>query len=367
MSSPTSYTPLISYLRSPSPGLWSWCDSGDTVAWSKDGATLTFAKEMKQVLSIFTNVDGKLPSFTAMVISVAAATGRVERQELENRLSDWSGGPRTTPQSLRQVAGAICSWKDLIGQTPEIPDGATGVAIIVAFALRDARDWLKDTADVPSTAIIEELACHPDERVSIAANQSALPDRTANQMQKRAWDTLKQLAHRPVDPHELTTWLRTGLLDLPTPDEVPPVDPTPVSSLLKSVREDQDSEAGLACVARTALAVTSLVSLPRSPSQPDALPTGGFSDITNRGTPDRLLISELASPDDLLLARIATGEALYIRREVPLGPTPPLRPVLIEQTLACWGDTRIRMVSLALAYAMMEERQPDTRCTILSV
>ena len=92
-----------------------------------------------------------------------------------------------------------------------------------------------------------------------------------------------------------------------------------------------------------------VVHLPRPLWDPEELPMGGFSDIANRGSLDRLLISELAHDDLTLAVRIALNEALYLRRETP-PKTPSLaRSILIDVGIRMWGIPRVFATSAALA------------------
>ncbi len=70
-----------------------------------------------------------------------------------------------------------------------------------------------------------------------------------------------------------------------------------------------------------------MVHLPRPLLQPDDIPVGGVSDISNRGTIDRLLLSELAQDDEMLTTRVAMNEVMYLRRETP-PQNPPAHPVI---------------------------------------
>ncbi len=75
----------------------------------------------------------------------------------------------------------------------------------------------------------------------------------------------------------------------------------------------------------------------------------GYSDIANRGTVDRLLISELAHDNDTLAVRIANGEALYMRREVPPSRESVDRCILIDCGIRSWGTPRVYNAAIALA------------------
>jgi len=75
----------------------------------------------------------------------------------------------------------------------------------------------------------------------------------------------------------------------------------------------------------------------------------GYSDITNRGTVDRLLLSELAYDNDTLAVRIANGEALYMRREVPPNRESLDRFILVDCGIRSWGTPRVYNAAIALA------------------
>jgi hypothetical protein len=109
---------------------------------------------------------------------------------------------------------------------------------------------------------------------------------------------------------------------------------------------------GLAKLARDLMAV---VYLPRHVSDPEELPVGGFSDISNRGSPDRLLPGELAHDDLTLSVRIALNEALYFRRERPPRNPVSRRRLLIDTGIRKWGVPRVFGAAVALAMAATGE------------
>src|SRR5207244_1253440 len=99
-----------------------------------------------------------------------------------------------------------------------------------------------------------------------------------------------------------------------------------VRALIDTLRSDA-GHAGMARLVRDFMAA---LQLPRRLSEPDELPIGGFADIANRGSLDRLLLSELAHDDLTLAVRIALNEALYLRREPPVKQPPSTLAVLID-------------------------------------
>jgi hypothetical protein len=120
-----------------------------------------------------------------------------------------------------------------------------------------------------------------------------------------------------------------------------------VRQLLQVLRSDRD----LAGLARLALDLMATVYLPHAVSDRDDLPTGGVSDISNRGPLDRLLISELAHDDLTFAARLALGEALFLRREQPPHHPAGARMLLVDAGIRLWGVPRLFATAVALALA----------------
>lgn len=102
------------------------------------------------------------------------------------------------------------------------------------------------------------------------------------------------------------------------------------------------------------------LNIPFHTSLPSKRPMGGFSDITNKGDFDRLLISEFANDDMVLLSRLANNEALYLEREKP--PTNDImqRKVLIDLSLKNWGTPKT--LAYAIAIALSEHPKNKMKC-----
>lgn len=89
------------------------------------------------------------------------------------------------------------------------------------------------------------------------------------------------------------------------------------------------------------------LNIPMHHQLPGDQPLGGFSDLSNKGDFDKLLISEFANEELLLLSRLANNEALFLHREIPPGKDDLQRVVLVDISLKSWGNPKI------LAYAVM--------------
>lgn len=97
--------------------------------------------------------------------------------------------------------------------------------------------------------------------------------------------------------------------------------------------------------------ILSGLNVPFHRSLADQQPLGGISDVTNKGTFDRLLLSEFANEDILFLSRLANNEALYIEREIPPSKNKLKRVFLIDASLRNWGTPKSIAFATMLAIA----------------
>jgi hypothetical protein len=90
------------------------------------------------------------------------------------------------------------------------------------------------------------------------------------------------------------------------------------------------------------------------------MPTGGYVDISTRGTFDRLLISNLAYSDEEFARRMTEGELLYYELETPPASQPPKQYVLLDASPATWGIPRLAGSAVALSVVnRARERRAD--------
>lgn len=93
------------------------------------------------------------------------------------------------------------------------------------------------------------------------------------------------------------------------------------------------------------------LNIPVHSSLPSQQPLGGFSDLSNKGDFDKLLLSEFANDDLLFLTRLANNEALYIEREIPPENNKLERVILIDVSLKNWGTPKTIAFATMLAIA----------------
>ena len=323
------------YFAPPSQPYWRWEEGGHVLTW-KDGLTICYRDEVAAILARL--APSGLPPLGSVLLLMAAwrerwnvAPLRTELLQTHMKLlhenDDYS-------QLLDEVLAGLAQVQRCRGLVSNRPEAKMELAALV-FDAAPGR-FLPSL----SQALVERLA-------------SGL---TSEEISHKPAAGLEELLHDlgclrwglpRVDPVSFALRLRTGLEELPQPA---PVEAPPAGSardLISTLEDDPD----LGAVARLAKLLLAAVHLPRAISDPEELPIGGISDVSNRGPLDRLLLSELAYDDLTLAVRVAMNEALYLRRESPPRTPPRQRKVLLDAGLRTWGVPRVFVAAVGLAIA----------------
>lgn len=86
-------------------------------------------------------------------------------------------------------------------------------------------------------------------------------------------------------------------------------------------------------------------------------PIGGVSDLSNKGSFDKLLITEFANDELIFMSRLANNEVLYLHREMPPVTDQFRRVLLIDVSLKMWGTPKI----LAIATWIAIQNHPNSK------
>ena len=321
---------------------WHWLDEGEVVAWS-DGTTIAFREELLTVLGRLAPLG--LPPLGSILLLLAACRDNWQggrRREILQR--HWAG--------MNQGGDAASHYQTLFSEVIDGLDKVNAARHLVQQKLEHKAElaaWMTEGApgrysEAASQMLFNrlKLGLAPDE---LEGNQTSPFNSLVHDLGCLRWGIWRfseaTLAHR------LATGLETNLL--PAPVKPPP--PTTARDLISSLQDDPE----LGAVARLANLLLAALNLPRALSDPDQLPVGGVSDISNRGPLDRLLLSELAHDDLTLSVRVAMNEALFLRRESPPRTPPRRRRVLLDAGLRTWGVPRVFVTAVGLALAAKED------------
>lgn len=370
------------YFHKRCSSLFMWGDHGRELTWC-DGTTITFHAELSGLIDRLAT-DG-LPEFDYVVVGLAAM--RQSWPQITQRLSLTLGEFQTSDdqnviQMISLHQGGIRQWTESarrmelltsFASTPGITtqDGTRLLAEILSN-LRSARppQEISAIAAALRAGLPEECLRSNDPLAilllpfSVAALRQLRTSRLMRSSVLPTFLSLIEAVNAVADcifgnsVEELQQWLKTGIAELPNSDVEPvslPNQSAAVRRLLDEISDDNELQ-GFARLAGQLIAASML---PRTLTEAEEIPAGGVSDITNRGQPDRLLLSELAHDDLTLAVRIALNEALYLRRESPPAPQPTQRPVLIDTSLPMWGLPRL--YATAMATAMHVQSDPNLR------
>jgi hypothetical protein len=321
------------YLLPAPDSFWEWRESAEVVTW-KNGRTIAFREELRSVLSWL--APNGLPSLDSVILLLAATHDAWDANSEEARaLTKMFDEPKMpllvdVLKGLSQVRVLDASLR-----TP-VRSKALLAEVVLERCRRSAEPEL-------AMSIVE------------AMNRGLVELVMAQDIASKTWGygpllLLRDMADmlpalQQLDAERLRLRLATGLESLPEPAKVELSPSELARAVLEQLRDDVEF-AGLARVAKQLLSVASL---PRRLDVEENNPTGGFSDISNRGSIDRLLLSELANDDLTLAVRVAMNEALYLRREVPPSRPHNHRAVLIDAGIRSWGVPRVFATAVALA------------------
>jgi ribosomal protein L7/L12 len=374
------------YFRSELSSHFQWADHGRELCWC-DGMTIAFHEEIATTLDRL--ADGSFADFST--IALAMATLRGSWPTVAAKLSVAVAFLKLSPQ--KNIRDAVDHRRNLLDLWPETLRKLslmTKYAETHSLALDTRAElialWLRDfesgfglesqktlveafqaglSEDVVSGNKADEtmISLLLPESVHEAQRIAAIHDAPAMTVPRifRLIRIANSLAdHLPADTIEgLHSLVKTGIPDTVRPPEETLLDQrTQTRGLLNQLMDDSE----LGGVARLAKQLIAAITLPRSLSEPDELQMGGVSDISNRGSLDKLLLSELAHDDLTLAVRLALNEALYLRRESPPSPQIRTRSVLIDLSLPLWGIPRLYATAAAMALHATSDKLVRINC-----
>ena len=335
----TPHDDIRRYLATPDPGFWWWDRDGEAVLWC-EGSVLAFRKEIVEVLEEL-SVEG-LPQLSAVLLVMAAAkrnweTGQRAVQALSTLAGRFDDAGHTVPLSF--LTDVMSGLHAVHKAREDLADDPYALANLPALILSDV-ERVVDASRAKD--IVAALRAGPGQEILDPYDGAEPYDdflRCLNVLRERlsevSADALHTIAHtgldRPVEPPPQEIELEAM--------------PARARTLIEQLRNDEE----YAAIARLTRALMAAIHLPRAVADPQHLPLGGVSDITNRGELDRLLISELAHDDMTLAVRIANNEALYLRREDPPSTPTRQRLILLDTGIRMWGVPRVLATSAALA------------------
>ncbi len=326
------------YLLPPTRAFWKWSEDGEVICW-RDDRTILFKAELIQILEQLAPMG--LPSLSSLVVTLAAMREGWDSSVAEVRASIEVYQPSSESNQLVEDvlvgSGGLAKLAALSQRLRASTDARIGVCQMI---FENAQPVI-----LPEDAgtIIQYLNYGMDD---ILASYNS-PGFQVLAFRAISLADLKQLSRglEVVNEKTLDLRQRTSLDELPQVADVGLPQSQQMRGLLEQLRQD-DMLHGIAKLAKQLMGA---VSLPRKVSDPDEVPTGGISDISNRGSLDRLMLTELAHDDLTLAVRVSSNEALYLRRESPPQATWREFSLFLDCGIRMWGVPRFYATAVALA------------------
>jgi hypothetical protein len=340
----------LSYFCAPPGHFWEWEEDGmgnQAAVWPADRSTLLVREELNELLG--TLVGEGLPPLGAVLLVIAAVSGNWNASKVRAHL--WDAAQRATghedvPASIAKMWRRVGHGLQQIHQLPEdlrangpARQGLLRTVFEGAFNRLPAslsQEMLGQFLETPYLNVFQQRTPELNGIARLLRDLSVL---------EKAFDRL------PMDGLEQR--LRTGVDHAVSAVEELPLeehDATPLPEVPANLLEALEQEGGEpAQIAGLVRRLGAILHVPKPVVTQEELPVGGVSDITNRGDPSRLLMTELAWDDMTFAVRLAQGEALYTRRESPPAEPPPQRLILLDTGIFMWGKPRLFGLGAALA------------------
>ncbi|MFT3868782.1 MAG: hypothetical protein QM715_09900 [Nibricoccus sp.] len=300
----TSRQSAFQYLQSVPGALWRWEENGRVLTW-KDGTTIAFRDEVDLVIEQLAT--GGLPSFASIVLLLAACRGKLpsapENPPRPSTEASHAGLLRVL--KTRNFGQALTELAKVSTLPTSLTQTSRGKAFLAETVFETSTSRSKEQAAEIALGLSEEWN---DRDLNTPAEDSAPLD-----LLNSLWTVVEGLRLHTAE--SLSRRIRTGLDTLPQPAketiELPPCER--MRRVLSHLQQEGEY-AGLVLAARDLMAA---IRLPSTIAAVDELALGGASGLGNRGSLDRLLLSELAHDNLTLAARVALNEALYVHHEPP--------------------------------------------------
>jgi hypothetical protein len=349
---------IRAYLVPRSTSFWKWSPDGEAIV-GLAGHTIAFRRELELVL--MRQLSTGLPPLGPIVLLLAACRdswseiskelGSFEEllDQLESLSETQSPGANALAKSIRK---SLTNLNQVYALPDDLRTNSDAKAELVAATLEGLHE--RTTPELAAEIVAALDAGLPAEFLQPDFEPSPT---MASLFNASLFNDLKVFsgAWRALDADALRLRLAIGLDREVIPTEVEEPLAKRVRKLLDRLKDDREFS-GMVRLTRNLMAI---VHLPRPLDVPDEMPVGGVSDISQRGTLDRLLISELAQDDQMLMLRLAMNEALYLRRETPPANPPRSRVIVLDSGLRLWGVPRVFATSVALSLAALTEATID--------
>lgn len=340
----TELTRMIEYFQPPEGYFWQWAEKGTVIEWS-GGDTICYTDDLATLFNAL--VHSHLPSFGAVLLLLHACKGKESSAEDANDIAEAlriylpeeedDTDNDLVDYPLNQAAKCI----NMIAGLPEELRTGMKRAHLLHEVFKNCKPVLEESdirsaVDEWKSGRIDAFISQPGKKITRAQFKEDIA-------------CLVSVFHKYGSTNKLAKQLKASIFQMPVPLPVTIPEPESKPGDFWEQLGEEKRTAGIASLAKHIMAA---LRIPMHTQGSSDQPYGGISDITNRGSYDRLLLTELAHDDHTLLARLANNEALYLQREQPPHHPKKKRIILADVTLKMWGLPKVFAVSAAIACTM---------------
>lgn len=338
----------LNYALPPDVYFWRWSEDGSAIE-SLSGKTMAFRQEILTILQSLAEADG-IPPLGSLLILNAACIGQID-----DFFEGYDAITRTVDSEEKTKAFGEALRKTLVEISSLPAELRTGIQaktrLFHTFFSRTTWSHQGEKA----CQIAHELTA---ENPALWLTQNGAPQAPAQRLLRDCRAIIKSAAG--ITAKEFENKIHTGLefteLSSVSFDQDFPAEKEDSRSLLEQLQAAGGETGAIATVAKQ---VIGLVSIPQPSQAEDTLHIGGVSDIINRGSPDKLLVSELAWGDEILATRLAQNEALFYQRETPPQRSPYQRLILMDHGLRYWGLLRLYALAAHLGLRFQDSKNKE--------
>ncbi len=341
----------ITYFKGHRDYFWRWAEGGTVIEFANK-RTICYREDLSNILIALPRATA-LPLGTILLVLCACKDDWEQVFGIENILNKSGYNNGKNPKPHYKLIEETYAFLKLINQLPqkhrtELNRSALLQSIFEASANKGYHMGILPILTEFNTGLLDER---------IFGNIKPFTE-------KNLLEDLAPLAAASSifqDPLQLELKLRTGLKEIPKPIVIAEVEQKNIGLLEELLQYEQTQH--LSALAKKIMAA---LNIPMHLNGNSDQSLGGISDIANKGTYDKLLLSELAQDDLLLTARLANNEALFLKRESSPKQQQQELGIILDTTLKMWGNTRIFAIATSLAFREAKQKHQNLKMMTLS-
>ncbi|MFN8674177.1 MAG: hypothetical protein U0457_19105 [Candidatus Sericytochromatia bacterium] len=332
-----SFEVTINYLESYPNYFWRWNDNFEVIEWI-NSTTIAYRDE---IINLFNDLEVNISFSTILLILSATKDNWFEKKDSYKKIFNFIKARYFLDKELLIIDKINRSFYilDIIAKLPkELVKNKKLAYLIQEIFIDYYSDYenkiLKNIATKLENDKINYFLSNNEKIITLEKYLEPL-------------EQLISVFDKFKNEDELLFYLKTGIYEEP----INTIDKEEEIITKKTLFEELEEDSQTIGLSKLAKQLLHFLNLSLKLKKIDNYDFEGYSDISNKGSLDRLLLSELANENDLFTARLVNNELLYIKKETPPADNINTKVIFIDSTLKMWGVNRIFAISSAISIA----------------